>query len=155
MSDWKLPWSAACMCGQVKMRITQAPVMAMACHCTGCQKLTSSAYSLTLMLPAAGFAVIAGEPVLGGLHRPESPHHFCPHCKNWLFTTNIAGGQFVNFRPTMLEDASWFTPFVESNIQEKLPGAVSGAKHSFEGLPPADQYGPLMEAYAREGVRPA
>jgi hypothetical protein len=154
MSDWKLPWAASCMCGQVKMRVTAAPVMAMACHCTGCQKLTSGAYSLTLMLPASGFEKIEGETDLGGLHREQSAHHFCTRCNNWLYTTGIAGGQFVNFRPTMLEDASWFTPFVESYMSEKLPGAATGAKHSFDKFPEPHQYGSLMAAYAEEGARP-
>lgn len=155
MSDWKLPWSAACMCGRVKMRIDAAPVMSMACHCRGCQRLTSGPYSLSLMLPASSFAVLEGETEIGALHRAETAHHYCAHCKNWLYTTGIAGGQFVNFRSTMLHHASWIAPFIESNVSEKLPGVSSGARVSFEGFPPPDQYGPLMEAYAKEGARPA
>lgn len=154
MNDWKLPWSAACMCGRVKMRITAPPMVSMACHCTGCQKLTSSAYSLSIMLPSAGFEV-EGATKIGGLHRAESVHHFCAHCKNWLYTSGIAGGQFVNFRPTMLEDASWVTPLIESYVSEKLPGAQTGAKHSFERFPDPSQYPALMAEFAREGTRPA
>lgn len=154
MTDWNLPWSAACMCGRVKMRITAPPLIAMACHCRGCQKLTSGPYSLTLMLPASGFDVLEGETELGGLHRAESAHHFCAYCKNWLYTDGFVGGQFVNFRPAMLEDASWVVPYVESWTSEKLPRVSSGAKVSFEGFPPMEQYQPLMEAYAREGSRP-
>src|SRR5262245_12404943 len=142
------------MCGRVKMRIAEAPVMSMACHCRGCQKLTSGPYSLTLMLPASGFEVLEGDTEIGALHRAETAHHFCAYCKNWLYTSGIAGGQFVNFRSTMLDDASWVTPFVESNISEKLPDVVSGAKRSLEGFHPPDQYGPLMAAYAEAGARP-
>ena len=65
MSEWKLPWNASCLCSLVKMRVTAPPVMAMACHCTGCQKLTSGAYSLTWMLPAAGLEVLEGETEIG------------------------------------------------------------------------------------------
>jgi hypothetical protein len=155
MSEWKLPWSASCLCGLVKMRVTAPPVMAMACHCTGCQKLTSGAYSLTLMLPAAGFEVLEGETEIGALHRPDVQHHYCAHCKSWLFTTGERLQGFVNVRPTMLEDASWVMPFVESWTATKLPGTVTGAKRSYEGFPPPEDYTPLMEAFAREGVRPA
>jgi len=155
MSDWKLPWSASCLCGQVKMRVTAPPVISMACHCTGCQKLTSGAYSLTLMLPTAGFAV-EGETQIGGLHRDDSVHHYCPNCLNWLYTTspNLNAMGFLNFRPTMLEDASWVVPFVESQTAEKLPGATTGAKHSFERWPAPEDYGRLMQEYAKEGARP-
>lgn len=156
MSDWKLPWNASCLCSQVKMRITAAPVIAMACHCKGCQKLTSGAYSLTLMLPVSGFAV-EGETQIGALHRDESKHHYCPRCLSWLYTTspNLETMGFLNFRPTMLEDASWVVPFIESQTAEKLPGAVTGAKHSFEGWPAPADYGRLMQEFAQEGARPA
>lgn len=154
MTDWKLPWSASCLCGQVKMRIAAPPMVSMACHCRACQKLTSSAYSLTLLIPADGFEVTSGEPVIGGLHRAEIAHHFCPHCKNWLFT-RPQGMPFVNFRPTMLEDSRWVAPYVDTCIEDRLPGAISGAKHAFEGYPPPDKYDELMAGFAREGAHPA
>ncbi|MBL8543305.1 MAG: GFA family protein [Hyphomonadaceae bacterium] len=154
MSDWKLPWSASCLCGRVKMRVTAPPLVSMACHCRGCQKLTSGPYSLSLLLPAAAFEKLEGETELGGLHREASTHHFCAYCKNWLYTTNIGGGQFVNFRPAMLEDARWVVPYVESYVSEKLPQVVSGAKHSFAEFPPVEAYPELMAGFAREGCRP-
>jgi len=154
MDDWKLPWSASCMCGRVKMQITQPPLVSMACHCRGCQRLTSGPYSLTLMLPASGFAVLEGQTEIGGLHREQSRHHFCGYCKNWLYTDGFAGGQFVNFRPTMLEDGAWVRPFVESYTSEKLPGVVSGALHAYAQFPPPEDYPKLIETFAREGVGP-
>lgn len=154
MSDWKLPWNASCLCGQVKMRISAPPLIAMACHCTGCQKLTSGAYSLTLMIPGEGFEVLEGETELGALRRPEGQHHYCTSCKSWLYTTAPALGGLVNFRPTMLDDASWVAPYLESNTAEKLPGAVTGATRSYLGFPPPQDYPTLIEDYAREGARP-
>ena len=153
MTDWKLPWSASCSCGQIKMRITQPPMVSMACHCRACQRLTGGAYSLTLLIPIEGFEVTEGEPVVGGLHRAELQHSFCPHCKNWLFT-RPQGMPFVNFRPTMLEDASWVQPYVDTGVADKLPGVVSGAKHAFDDYPPPDRYDDLMEGFAREGAKP-
>lgn len=154
MSDWKLPWNASCLCGQVQMRITKAPIFSAACHCRGCQKLSSGAYSLTIMLPPDGFEVLAGETEIGGLHRAEIQHHYCTHCKSWIYTTGPLLGGNVNFRPTMLEDASWVTPYLETWALTKLPGVETGAKHSFPEFPPPDQYGALMEGYACEGARP-
>ena len=49
MGDWKLPWTGACLCGQVRIKVAQAPVFAAACHCRACQKLTGGAYSLSLI----------------------------------------------------------------------------------------------------------
>lgn len=155
MSTWNLPWDASCLCARVKMRVSAAPLIAMACHCTGCQKLTSSAYSMTLMIPGDGFAVLEGETVLGALQREQSQHHYCAFCKSWLYTTSPMLGGLVNFRPTMLADARWVVPYIESWVSEKLPGVVTGAKHSFAQFPAREQYPDLMAGFAREGARPA
>jgi len=45
-------------------------------------------------------------------------------------------------------------PFVESNVAEKLPGVVSGAKHSYTEFPPPEDRQMLMEGFGREGARP-
>ncbi|GAM97665.1 gfa-like protein [alpha proteobacterium U9-1i] len=136
------------------MGVSAPPMVAMACHCRACQRLTSGAYSLTLLIPESGFEVLSGEPVIGGLHREELQHFFCPHCKNWLFT-RPQGMPFVNFRPTMLEDCTWVQPYAESGAKDKLPGVVSGARHSYPEFPPPADYQMLMDGYAREGSRPA
>jgi hypothetical protein len=97
MSDWNLPWNASCLCGQVKMRITKAPIVSAACHCDGCQKLSSSAYSLTLMLPGDGFEMLSGATEIGGMHRAEIQHHFCTHCKNWIYTSGPCSAAISTF----------------------------------------------------------
>src|SRR5690242_20124365 len=85
MSQWNLPWDGGCRCGQVRFRVSVAPLLTMACHCRGCQRMSASAYSLSAAIPTQGFTVIQGEPVIGGLHGPTR-HFFCPHCKSWMFT---------------------------------------------------------------------
>ncbi len=152
MTDWKLPWSAQCLCGQIKLRITAPPVGTMACHCRGCQKLTSGPYSLSMILPQNGLEVVAGEPVLGGLHG-EHQHFYCPHCKSWMFTWPN-GVPFVNVRTTMLEDARWAAPMMEMYTSEKLPFAATGAEFSFEKFPDPSEFPALMQAFAERGPRP-
>ena len=147
MRDWKLPWNGACLCGRVKLRVTAPPMVTMACHCKGCQKLTSGPYSLSLLLPAAGLEV-TGETVLGGLQTVHR-HHYCAFCKNWLFTIpEDMDRQFVNLRPTMLDDTSWLTPFVDIAAASKLPGVVSGAKRSFDNFPDMPQFMSLIQEFA-------
>jgi hypothetical protein len=40
---------------------TLLPLLTMACHCTGCQRMSASAFSLSVAVPSAGFAVKTGE----------------------------------------------------------------------------------------------
>jgi hypothetical protein len=69
--------------------------------------------------------------------------------------TRPQGAPFVNVRPAILADSSWVQPYVESCIEDRLPGAVTGAQYSYEGFPPPPDYAMLMEGYAREGAKPA
>ena len=151
--DWKLPWAGGCRCGQVRLRISAAPLLTMACHCTGCQRMTASAFSLTIAVPASGFEVTSGEPVPGGLQGP-SRHFHCPYCKSWMFTRPAEIDAFVNLRATMFDDARGFVPFVETYTSEKLPWATTPASHSFAKFPPMDAYEGLMAAFAAEGSAP-
>jgi hypothetical protein len=154
MDDWKLPWEGGCRCGEVRLKVTKPPLLAGACHCTGCQSMSASAFSLTVTLPADGFEVTAGEPVIGGLHGPVSHHFHCPRCMSWLFTRAEGFDWFVNLRVSTLDDHRWFAPFVEVWTREKLPWATTPARHSYETDPSMEDWEMLMNAYAAEGARP-
>jgi hypothetical protein len=147
MRDWNLPWEGGCRCGQVRLRVSAPPLLTMACHCTGCQRMSASAYSLSVAVPSEGFAVTQGEPVIGGLHG-ASHHHFCPYCMSWMFTRTEGFDFFVNVRATMLDDHSWFAPYIETWTSEKLPWATTPAVHSYEAVPPLETYQRLVQEYA-------
>ena len=147
MTALTLPQDGGCRCGRVRLRISKAPLLAMACHCTGCQKMSSSAYSLSAAIPADGFEVTEGEPVIGGLHG-AARHYFCGYCMTWMFTRPDGIDFFVNVRPTMLDDTKWFTPYVETYTDEKLPWVTTAAKHSYPTLPAMEEYEGLIKDYS-------
>ncbi|KQS65464.1 aldehyde-activating protein [Rhizobium sp. Leaf371] len=142
-----LPLTGACRCGQVRLRITAQPILTMACHCTGCQKMTAGPYSLSVAVPAAGFTVAEGEPVIGGLHGDMLHHFCCPHCLSWMFTRIEGLPDMVNVRATMLDDLTWYRPFIETYTCEKLAFAETGAAHSYERFPPMADFERLIGAY--------
>ena len=148
MKTPNLPCEGGCRCGQVRLRISVAPLLTMACHCTGCQRMSASAFSLSAAIPSEGFAVTKGDPVIGGLHG-ATRHYFCPHCMSWMFTRPDGFDTFVNLRPTMLDDCTWFVPFIETMTSEKLPWAITSAIHSFEKWPAFEEYKRLTEKYAK------
>lgn len=148
MSTLQLPASGTCRCGKIGIEISADPLMTAACHCTGCQRMSSSAYSLTAVIPSDGFAIVKGEPVVGGQRGPELAHFFCADCMTWIFTRVEGVDDFVNVRPTMLSDPSWFVPFIETMTREKLTWATTPATHRFEGFPSTDEYMELMAAFS-------
>ena len=95
-----------------------------------------------------GFEVTRGEPVIGGMKAPELQHNFCPDCMTWLFT-RLAGAPFVNVRPTMLDDATWFRPFIETWTSTRLPFAETGAVRSFGEFPAMEEIEGVLKDYAQ------
>lgn len=149
MPDKPLPWTGGCRCGQVRFRLTAAPLLSMACHCTGCQRMTASAFSLSLAIPKAGFELTQGETVEGGLHGAAN-HRFCPRCMSWMFTEPEYVPHLVNVRTTMLDDHRGLAPFVETYTSEKLDWASTPAIHSFEKFPELDAWEGLTAAYGQQ-----
>lgn len=147
MSDLQLPLEGSCRCGEVRMRIGAQPVLTMACHCPGCQKMTASAFSLNAAVPEASFEVVSGEPVIGGMRNPNLRHFFCPNCMSWMFTRFIPG--LVNVRTSMLDDAARFAPFIETWTKTKLPWATTPAVHSYEEFPPPEDFDKLTAEFSR------
>ena len=153
MPDQDSEQEGACRCGQVRFRVSGAPLITMACHCSGCQRMTASAFSLSALYSSNTFEVVQGEPVIGGLHG-ATRHFFCPHCMSWLFTRPEGLDGLINVRATMLDDAKGFMPFMETYTCEALPWARTPAVHSFETLPPMERYSDLLEEFARGAVPP-
>lgn len=136
-----------CRCGKVEFAFDGPVLLTAACHCSGCRRMTGSAFSLSTGTTLSQFRLSEGETVIGGLHG-EPKHCFCDYCKSWLYTTLEAVGDFVNVRTTMLDDVPQDAPFIETCTAEKLPWVRTGARHSYEGQPAMNVYGELMQEFA-------
>ena len=86
----RLPQTGGCQCGNLRYQITEAPRLVCSCHCTACQKMTSSAFSMGLVVVEDAFHLTAGE------HRPVqraadsgrmTTRLICPDCGGWIAGT--------------------------------------------------------------------
>jgi len=150
MAKWTLPMEGGCRCGEVRFRISAAPMFTAICHCTGCQRMTGGAYSTSVAVPRGGFALTKGETVIGGLHGERLHHQHCDYCKSWVYTDFEPDMGFVNVRATMLDDPSWVTPFVQNYTSEALPWAVVDSPHSYAKFPEMEEFQPLLAEFAQE-----
>ncbi|MBW4463331.1 MAG: GFA family protein [Nodosilinea sp. WJT8-NPBG4] len=148
MADNTSPKTGRCRCGQVQFEVSSEPLITMACHCTGCQQMTSSAFSLSALYPSESFKITSGSPVIGGLHG-ATRHYFCGHCMSWLFTRPEGLDDFVNIRTSLMDDAQSFSPFIETYTDEKLPWATTPATYSFSTFPPPEQFPTLLAEFAK------
>ena len=145
----ELPQIGSCRCGALQLEVSKPPMMTAACHCRGCQKMSASAFSLTMMVPSDGIRVITGEPVTGGIKGPQLDHNMCRDCGTWMFTRITGIEAFVNVRPVMFDVPEWALPFIETMTTEKLDWAQTPARHSYEGFPPEQDFPMLLEDFAR------
>ncbi|MFN3719215.1 MAG: GFA family protein [Rhizobium rhizophilum] len=137
----------SCRCGQVTLKVKSRPLMTMACHCKGCQRMTASAYSLSALFPDDCVEITGLEPVIGGMHG-ELGHNFCPHCLSWIFTQAEMMGPLINIRATMLDSAAEQAPFIETCVSEKLSWVTLPARHSYAQFPPMEDFQKLMSEFA-------
>ena len=106
----KLPQAGGCQCGQVRYEITEEPREVNTCHCLYCQRLTSSAFSLGIVVPEKGFA----RPGLShvGFNAPPIADASTP---DWFARSAVPGsaacrGMAWSESISTLDDTSWLRP---------------------------------------------
>jgi hypothetical protein len=121
MSDVQYPIKGACQCGGVTYELLAAPSLVAACHCKECQKLSTSACSITAMVDADHLS-IQGE--MQEWQRPAdsgnvSAAKFCPTCGNRIYHYNPADPQKLKLKVSNLEDTRLIQPTVHIWVSEK------------------------------------
>lgn len=149
-----LPLQGQCRCGQLRYQVREAPKFTMVCHCTDCQQLTSSAFSMGMVVAETGFE-LQGEPRCwekvgesGGWSRQYS----CPSCAGWTHTMTQSSAGMVIVRPATLHDHSWFRPVAQLYTRSALSWALMPAQFSFETE--FEDTAPLEKAFALGGIHP-
>jgi hypothetical protein len=71
--------TGGCLCGEVRYRITGAPVEALYCHCRMCQRAHGAPVIAWLTVSLDAFAVTAGNPA-AYRSSARASRHFCGHC---------------------------------------------------------------------------
>jgi hypothetical protein len=127
----KLPLTGGCQCGVLRYEISTSPGAVFCCHCTDCQRMTSSSFSLGFCLVDAPFYLTGPEPRL--IQRVadsgETRNRWvCPDCGCWLCGGSKPGSQTPDrlrlIRGGSLDDPSWLTPRLHFWVRSKQPWVV-------------------------------
>jgi hypothetical protein len=129
----KLPLTGGCQCGALRYELLQAPQLTYACHCRDCQHLTSSAFSMGIMLPEPAFRLVAGTPQVvqrtTDSGRTQTRWH-CAQCGSWICGGAESGVGWGSVEPVRvvragtLDDTSWLQPTVHFWTRSKQPWIV-------------------------------
>jgi len=137
-----------CRCGRLRFRLSSRSLLDSICHCTGCQRMTGGAFSVTTATASDSFEVVSGDPVVGGIHGEQAHHYHCDWCKSWVFTRLEPDLGFVNVRAAMLDDPGTFTPFVEMQVAERRPWVHLAVERSYDRFPPMEEYPAIIADFA-------
>jgi hypothetical protein len=106
-----LPWEGGCQCGAVRYVLHTLPLTLYACHCKECQLQSSSAFGLSMRVPAASVEM-NGHTKITGRADPSSPPVagvFCPKCGTRLMHRS-EGRDTVNIKAGTLDNTHWIVP---------------------------------------------
>jgi len=138
MDSIQYPIKGSCQCGQVSYELLEEPSMVVACHCKECQKLSTSAFSITAMVSADS---VKFNGVMSDWSRTcdsgnISAAKFCPSCGNRLYHFNPEVPEQLKLKPSNLSDTRIIKPVAHVWVSEKqdwyqIPEGVK----VFEGQP--------------------
>ncbi|HEY3799351.1 MAG TPA: GFA family protein [Caulobacteraceae bacterium] len=107
------PIEGGCACGAVRYRVTAPPAYVYACHCTDCQTLTTSVFSLNALLRGEALEILQGELktwVRTADSGNQIPQHVCAKCGVRIFTEAPQAPGTKTLRLGSLDDTSWLHP---------------------------------------------
>jgi hypothetical protein len=135
----QLPQTGGCQCGKLRYEITEAPRLAYTCHCTDCQRLTSSAFSIGVVVAESGFRLSGIEP--RRLQRTADSGRVntrlvCPDCGSWV--CGMPRGGVIRVRGGTLDDTSWLRPTTHVWTRSKQPWITLPAGDQIFATEPAN-----------------
>ena len=103
----------SCHCGSVRYEATVDARRTAICHCTDCQRLTGSAYRVSVPADEGSFKLVAGEPrvyVKIGDNGARRAQAFCANCGSPLYTYNADAPRIFGLRVGCIAEREMLIP---------------------------------------------
>lgn len=121
-----LPMNGGCQCGAVRYQAHAYPATFYLCHCSECQKQSSSAFGESVRfaredITVSGALGIYERKASSGMLRCE----FCTQCGTRLF--HYRASDYMNIKGGSFDDISWLVPAGHIWTSSKQPWIKIGA----------------------------
>jgi hypothetical protein len=151
MAKVALPLHGGCFCGALRYELSAPPLMIYNCHCTNCQKITGSAFTVAASVFENALAYAKGAPKRVSWKADSGNERFGDYCGDC--GSRIANGQspsigMLSLRAGTFDDTSWVEP-VGDIWTKSAQRWVSFRKLTAEEQP--KDYAPFIEAYRAQG----
>jgi hypothetical protein len=118
--------TGSCFCGEVRYRLTQAPMFIHCCHCRDCQKQTGGAFAINALIERSCVALLeeSRDPVCVTVETDSGrPHDIfrCPQCQSALWSDYGRRGVMVFVRVATFDRGHDVAPDVHIFTRSKLP----------------------------------
>lgn len=141
-----------CQCGGITYRVTGEVATLFACHCTECQRQSSSAFGMALWIKDPQVKVLTGKLKEWTRSLPSGRQmscQFCPDCGTRLFHQTLGQTQFMSIKPGTLNDTSWLQPVGHIWTQSKQTW-VALAEGTVQCAGNPDSFDVLLDAWATQ-----
>jgi hypothetical protein len=102
-----------CQCGSVAYRVTGRTATLFACHCTECQRQSSSAFGMALWVKDPSVELISGDMKEWIRTMPSGRQmscQFCPECGTRIFHKTLGQTLLLSIKPGTLRNTSNLKP---------------------------------------------
>lgn len=123
-----------CQCGDVRYRLSGVPLTLFACHCTECQRQSSSAFGMALWIADPEVQTLTGELRKWIRHLPSGDDmecSFCATCGTRLFHQIVGQPGRLSLKPGTL---------CEANLLRPVAHIWTESMHTWIGLNDSIQY---------------
>lgn len=125
--DPAFPATGCCQCGAIRY-VIKAPFLAqIVCHCTDCQKLSATAFSISSLLETSTFELTQGELRLHSKIADSGETidcYFCPDCGNRIYHQTRSQAEMIRLKPGTLDNTALIEPTIHVWIKSKQDWVV-------------------------------
>ena len=123
----RIPFTGTCQCGGVHYRVTEQPIVTVVCHCLDCQKLSASAFSLSMPIYRRSFEIVRGTFKVWSRSAASGNTalcYSCSECSNRIYHENPAFKKTLRLKPGALDDTSELKPVAHIWTKRKQPWVI-------------------------------
>ncbi len=146
------PLHGGCACGHVRYSLSAPPLCVYVCHCTDCQTLSASAFSINGPIRPDSLTFTRGAPrtwIRTAESGNQIPTHVCPHCGVRLYTEPATGGATWTLRLGTLDDTTWLWPGAAIFMNSMQPWLVM-PEDTLQIDGPAEDFRPIVAHWRRK-----
>ncbi len=132
--------SGGCQCGEMRMEVIGDPLALYICHCRECQKQSSSAFGISMLVKSSQLKILLGAPKFW-TRITDSNHSldcfFCPTCGSRLWHGNPVNDEIISVKGGALDDMPDLGMVSHYWTSSKVPGIIIPPyAHCFSGNDP-------------------